>query len=110
MYNASAHKKTAIAYQLDNEDYSVKVERYTFYFSSMIAKRKFERDYAKRVEWLRDSLTRRFHFHVDADWVAIFQWYMICEGRGFRVYDSAHEEFITSSDSIHFPAIEPLKV
>ena len=110
MYNASVHKKTAIAYQLDNEDYTVEVGRYTFYFSSMIAKKKFVCNYNNRVEWLRDSLTRRFHFHVDADWIAVFQWYMICEGRGFRVYDSNFGEYITSSDSLHFPAVEPVSV
>ena len=110
MYNASVHKKTAIAYQLDNDEYSVTVEPYVFYFSSNISKRKFENNYYNRIEWLRDSFSRRFHFQVDADWIAVFQWYMICEGRGFRVYDKQLDKFISSSDSIFFPAVEPVSV
>ena len=46
---------------------------------------KFKSKWLIKVEWLCDSMTRRFKFEVDAKWVAIFQLYCQVETRGFYV-------------------------
>lgn len=77
--------KYGVAYDLANTPYVVEVMGYVFSFSSAPNMRKFMEGYQKRIDWLNDSLSRRFHVSVSADELALIQWYGMSEGRGFRV-------------------------
>lgn len=48
---------------------------------------KFNENYIKRIEWLNDSMKRRFHISVELDLLAVLQLYMQVETRGFLVRD-----------------------
>lgn len=92
-YNAT-QARSHISYDLTNETYTSDWEEYTFYFSTMAHKEKFDAGVKARVEWLNDSLSRRFHYDVHADALAVFQFYKMVEGRGFKVYDKLLERYV----------------
>lgn len=94
-YNAT-QAKSHVSYDLSNEDYTSDWEEYTFYFSTMAHKEKFDADMQTRIDWLNDSLSRRFHYEVHADALAVFQLYKMIEGRGFKVHDNMLERRIES--------------
>ena len=77
--------KYGIAYDLSNTPYVLEALGYLFCFSSPGNMKKFLEGWQKRVDWLNDSLSRRFHLNMQMDEVAVLQWYGMCEGRGFRV-------------------------
>ena len=85
-YNAS-QAKTPVCYDLRKSQWTFDALGYRFYFSTMAHRDKFWRDWAKRVEWLSDSMSRRFHIYVDCSLLAVVQLYMQIEGRGFFVVD-----------------------
>ncbi len=94
-YNAS-QAKSPVSYDLSNEAYKSSWEEYDFYFSTMAHKYKFDSQIKTRIDWLNDSLSRRFHFEVHADAIAVFQLYKMVEGRGFKVYDNFLDTYISS--------------
>lgn len=94
-YNAS-QAKSPVSYDLSNPNYSSTWEEYTFFFSTMAHKEKFDANVKVRIDWLNDSLSRRFHYDVHADALAVFQYYKMVEGRGFKVYDNLLERFVDS--------------
>ena len=94
-YNAT-QAKGHVSYDLSNEDYTSNWEEYTFYFSTMAHKVKFDEGVQTRIDWLNDSLSRRFHYDIHADVLAVFQLYKMIEGRGFKVYDNLIESYVTS--------------
>lgn len=73
-----------------------------FFFSTERNLKKFETMCEKRVLWLNDSLSRRFHMAVLADELALFQLYMMCEGRGFRVVDERNGMMVCSPENLCF--------
>lgn len=74
-----------VCYDLSRSPYTAQYKDFTFAFSTPRNKRKFEDNVMARVEWLEDSLTRRFHFHVSLPMLAAFQLYDQIEKRGFYV-------------------------
>lgn len=86
-YNAS-QTKSPVTYNLDETDWEFMYQNYTFSFSTMAHRDKFAREVEKRVQWLNDSMTRRFHVPCSFTMLAAVQLYMQIEGRGFRVHDA----------------------
>lgn len=81
-YNVS---KYGVAYDLASSPYVADCAGYVFHFSTMAHMRKFVNGVQSRIDWLNDSLSRRFHMTIIADEIAIMQWYSMCETRGFLV-------------------------
>lgn len=102
-YNASQVKKNVIYDLKDSPFYSDEGE-FIFYFSSEIHKNKFDRELNKKILWLNDSLSRRFHVGVDASHLAEFQLYQQIEGRGFYVIDMYGNSYI-NGDDVYFEVV-----
>lgn len=77
--------KNGVSYNLATAPYTSYRRGYVFHFSTLPHLQKFEAQAQGREEWLCDSLSRRFHFWVDACVLALFQLYVQIEGRGFYV-------------------------
>lgn len=77
--------KYGVEYDLSESDHVSERMGMWFYFSSVAHKRKFDDGVHARIDWLKHSMSKRFHLPIDASDLAILQWYMMCETRGFRV-------------------------
>lgn len=74
-----------IAYRLEESPFIVDRFGIVYYFSSIKYKEKFLQNVRIKEEWLCDSLSRRFHFKIDASIIADMQLYLQIEKRGFHV-------------------------
>ena len=99
--------KNGIEYDLTRTPYSSTWECYTFFFSSATHLEKFEYRRQARIDWLCDSLSRRFHVEIDASVLAVFQLYMQIETRGFRVWDILHMKELECPENITFHGMRP---
>lgn len=97
MANLTRH---GVCYDLSDTPFVAHWGGYKFHFSSLKHQQKFTEGIDARIDWLNDSLSRRFKYPIHADELAVFQWYMQVESRGFRVSDDAYA--CTKSDDIHF--------
>lgn len=78
--------KNGVEYDLTRTPYYTQWDDYTFFFSSLNHLEKFEKKLYVRTEWLRDSLSKRFHFDIECEVIAALQLYMQIETRGFRIW------------------------
>ena len=101
VYNASMRKST-ISNSLSNPDYTTDYVNRRFYFSSHKHKEKFDNLLMKRVFWLEDSLSKRFHVNVRCEMLAAIQLYMMVEGRGFKIEDLRTGVVSTSTEDVSF--------
>ena len=92
--------KNGVEYDLRKSPYRCSWGGLDFYFSSATHLDKFRRLADMRVEWMNDSMTRRFHFSVEAGLIAVFQLYMQVETRGFLVYNAAMDRWYECPESI----------
>lgn len=83
-YDASRQAANHIS-QLDTSPFVVEFGYYKLHFSTSSHAVKFQENVWKRIEWLNDSLSRRFKCNVDAAHLAVIQLYTQIEGRGFHV-------------------------
>lgn len=96
-YNASSASSPSI-YQLNNTPYKAEFDRFVFYFSTERHRDNFVNCIDKRIGWMNDSMSRRFHFPIDCKFIAVFQLYMQVEGRGFQVFDTkTYDEYTSPS-------------
>jgi hypothetical protein len=79
--------KNGIEYNLNVSPYKCTWRGLEFFFSSAFHLYKFQDKMESRIEWLNDSMTRRFHFSVEVDYIAVIQLYCQVETRGFLIYD-----------------------
>lgn len=79
--------RSGICYNLKDSPFRVEYKGFMFYFSSLAHRDNFAERVNGRVEWLNDSLSRRFHVRIDTGMLALFQLYMQVETRGFYVID-----------------------
>lgn len=86
-YNAS-QAKSPVTYNLEETNWQAYIQGYTFMFSTMAHRDKFLEKVNGHIQWMNDSMTRRFHMPCSFARLAVFQLYMQIEGRGFLVYDS----------------------
>lgn len=92
-----------VCYELERSPYCVEVDGFNFHFSTKRNADRFNEYAIVKQEWLTDSLTRRFHYIVNAHTLALFQLYDQQEKRGFyvvnlvtgAVYDSARRPHFT---------------
>lgn len=82
-----AMTRDGVVYDLRFSDYEYTFFPLTFRFSSESHMNKFAERVRNRVEWLNDSMSRRFHVEVRMDLLAALQCYMQVETRGFLVRD-----------------------
>ena len=73
---------------------------YRYKFSSQTHRDKFALKAKVREEWLCDSLSRRFKFHVDCPVIADMQLYLQVETRGFYVEDTRTGVVYESPDQL----------
>lgn len=96
--------KYGVCYNLHDSPYNLEYSGYKFYFSTYTNEKKFIEKARIKELWLTDSLSRRFHFNVDASLIAIFQLYNQIENRGFYVVAVTGQEF-ESLDDVHIKAV-----
>lgn len=92
--------KHGVEYDLRKSPYRCSWGGFDFYFSSATHLDKFRRLVDRRVEWMNDSMSRRFHFNVEADVIAVFQLYMQVETRGFLVHYAVMDRWYVCPESI----------
>lgn len=92
--------KNGVVYDLSLSPFEVSWKEYTFVFSSAVHAAKFDSKLSVRIEWLTDSLSRRFHVCVDAAVIAVMQLYMQTETRGFYVVDNKAGKVHTCPENI----------
>lgn len=90
--------KYGVAYDIVNSPYSCEYREFVFYFSSLPHKHNFLSKVQMKEEWLSHSLSKRFHFSVDATMIAIFQLYAQVETRGFYVIAPEGRELKSLND------------
>ena len=101
-YNATA-TKSPVHYDLTTSPYEVSVGYFTFRFSTWKHALKFDEEVSKRVEWLNDSMSRRFHVPCAFDNLAMVQLYQQIEGRGFNMVYKGTE--FTNVNDITFATV-----
>lgn len=99
--------KNGVEYDLRRTPFYSAWREYTFYFSSATHLEKFEYRMQARIDWLCDSLSRRFHMEIDASVLAVFQLYMQIETRGFRVWNMVRLEEYECPENITFHGLRP---
>ncbi|MBR2553454.1 MAG: hypothetical protein IKE94_01220 [Aeriscardovia sp.] len=104
MYNAS-QTKSPIVNDLSISPFVSEIMGYGFHFSSERHMRKFDDEKRKRMSWLTDSMSRRFHMHVNSHLLSLFQLYMQIEGRGFYVERFMTGEVYRTPDDICFEVV-----
>ena len=77
--------KDGVFYDMEHSPYKTMYGDYTFHFSSRKHMSSFLDKMPVRLDWLTDSVSKRFHFYVDADLIAMFQLYFQVETRGCYV-------------------------
>lgn len=82
-----------VCYDLERSPFVEDWGNLVFHFSSETHARKFREKAKIRQEWLCDSLSRRFHFSVDASVIAVIQLYAQIEKRGFLIKSVTGEEY-----------------
>lgn len=92
--------KNGVVYTLHDSPFVVSWGVYKFYFSSAVHMEKFKAKLDIRSNWLNDSMSRRFHFTVDVEPIAIMQLYCQVETRGFLVYDVQAERYYVCQENI----------
>lgn len=92
--------KNGVVYDLRNSPFRATYLVYDFYFSSGTHMAKFVEKLVTRTEWLTDSLSRRFHFNVQADLIAVLQLYCQVETRGFLIHDIAEDKWLDCRENI----------
>ena len=100
-YNAS-QTKSPVVYNLMDSQFEVVKRGYVFRFSTQRHAEKFGQSADYKVEWMNDSMTRRFHIPCRFDELALFQLYMQIEGRGFLVYDEPEQVWYHSPEEVKF--------
>ena len=98
-YNAS-QTKSPVCYDLHKTQWQAMYNNLMFNFSSMKHRDKFLEDINKRVAWLNDSMSRRFHVPCFFNDLAAIQLYMQIEGRGFFVYNEITGEVFDSPEEM----------
>lgn len=94
-YNAS-QQKSPVCYDLEESHYKAYHFGYMFHFSTVAHRDKFLLSCKNKVDWLNDSMSRRFHVPCSFARLALVQLYMQIEGRGFYIYDE-HEAMVYRS-------------
>lgn len=82
-----AMTRDGVVYDLRFSEYEYTFFPLMFRFSSETPLKKFSERVNAKVEWLNDSLSRRFHIELRVDLLAALQCYMQVETRGFLVRD-----------------------
>ena len=100
-YNAS-NRNSPVAYDLENSPYDYSWGGFIFYFSTQAHRDKFANNINKKIDWLNDSLSRRFHIVVNVPEFAVFQLYQQIEGRGFYVIDCKTGDIFKNGNDIYF--------
>lgn len=96
-YNAS-QQKSPICNDLRKSEWVAEYGGMRFWFSTPTHLAKFNEQVRIKVEWLNDSMCKRFHFRCDFTDVALVQLYMAIEGRGFRILDVETSELYEDAD------------
>lgn len=79
--------RNGVVYDLRFSEYEHTFWPLKFRFSSAPHLKKFAERVPVKVDWLNDSMKRRFHLDVDFTLLAALQCYMQVETRGFMVRD-----------------------
>lgn len=80
--------KYGVCYDIENSPYEYAWNGILYKFSSEPHRQKFIKELWKRIDWLDDSLSRRFRIQVYCEELAVIQLYIQVETRGFCiVYD-----------------------
>lgn len=100
-YNASK-RKSPVVYDIENSPFYSQWGEFLFYFSTESHMNKFIDNVEKKIDWVNDSLSRRFHIVVNVPEFAVFQLYQQIEGRGFYVLNVMTGENFHSGEEIYF--------
>lgn len=92
--------KNGIEYNLNVSPYKCTWRELEFFFSSALHLQKFQGKMETRIDWLNDSMTRRFHFSVEVDYIAVIQLYCQVETRGFLIYDNDKSRWYDCRENI----------
>lgn len=79
--------KNGVCYDIRNSPFKVEVMGFEFYFSTQLHAVNFSEKWFMKVDWLNDSMHRRFKVNMSLGELALFQLYMQIEKRGFYVKD-----------------------
>lgn len=77
--------KNGVCYDLSVSPYVFYIRGFELHFSSGSHLDKFKQTWQMKIDWLNDSLSRRFHFDLIFDDLAILNTYRQIETRGFYV-------------------------
>lgn len=89
-----------VEYDLSRSPYRKSYGFFEFSFSSPKHLESFADKMQKRIDWMRDSFKRRFHFEIDTDLIAAMQLYCLVETRGFYVRNIMTDEVYTCRENI----------
>lgn len=94
--------RAGVCYDLTRTPYRADALGFTLYFSSLSHKRAFEARLDSKIDWLADSMTRRFRVRMDMAQLACIHHYRQVETRGFRVEDRATGRVYTRPQDMTF--------
>lgn len=77
--------RNGIVYDLQDSPYNVNTCGITFYFSSESHRSKFENMYVDNLEFMQNSMFKRFKFILDIEPVYALFFYKKIETRGFYI-------------------------
>lgn len=89
-----------VEYDLSRSPYRYICGYFEFSFSSPKHLESFKDKMQQRIDWMRDSFKRRFHFEIDTDLIALMQLYCLVETRGFHVRNLITNEVYRCRENI----------
>lgn len=94
--------RAGVCYDLSSTPYRSDAFGFTLFFSSLPHKRSFESKLASKIDWLADSMARRFRVRLDLAQLAVIHHYRQVETRGFRVEDRVTGRVYTRPQDMTF--------
>lgn len=101
MYDATKQAAKNIYHNLDISPYDTQYGDWHFRFSTEKHQKKFETELAKHMDWLNDSISRRFHVKFDSGMLAPVSLYCRIEGRGFYIYNKITGETYRNPNDVY---------
>lgn len=86
-----------VYYNLNESDFCVNIEGFTFYFSSKLYKNKFKNNVRQFIKNESEKINSKYQININLDLYLMIAFYMKVEKRGFKIVDEQTKKEITRS-------------
>ena len=80
---------------LNDSDYSINIEGFTFYFSSKVYLEKFKKKVGDYAVFESEKIATRYNVYINLNLYFMIVLYKKIEKRGFRIYDNDKKIYLS---------------